>query len=98
MHRYMRGGWLVGVVGVILVLSFRAENNVVRKEKLSEYGFYEGTLADLKPADGVIPYALNTPLFSNYAEKLRFVKLPAGTRAIYNDSTTFDFPVGTILI
>jgi uncharacterized repeat protein (TIGR03806 family) len=97
MHRYMRG-WLAGVAGVMLVLSFRTENNVVRKEKLSEYGFYKGALANLEPAEDVIPYALNTPLFSNYAEKLRFVKLPAGTKAIYNDSVTFDFPVGTVLI
>jgi hypothetical protein len=81
-------GWMVGVVGVMLVLSFRSENSVVRKEKLSEYGFYKGTLANLEPADDVIPYALNTPLFSNYAEKLRFIKLPAGSKAIYNDSTT----------
>ena len=50
------------------------------------------------PSDRVIPYHLNTPLFSDYAEKLRFVKLPEGQSATYNDSSVFDFPVGTALI
>lgn len=68
------------------------------KEKLSEYGFFQGRLSDLNPIDGVVPYDLNTALFSNYAEKLRFVKLPAGTHATYRDSTVFDFPIGTVFI
>jgi len=68
------------------------------KDKLSEYGFFQGKLSDLKPSEGVVPYDLNTPLFSNYAEKLRFVKLPPGTKAIYNDTSVFDFPIGTIFI
>lgn len=67
-------------------------------EKLSEYGFFSGKLADQKPVTGVVPYALNTPLFSDYAEKLRFVKLPAGQAVAYNDTSVLNFPVGTILI
>ena len=31
-----------------------------------------------EPQAGVIPYDLNSPLFSDYADKYRFVKLPAG--------------------
>jgi uncharacterized repeat protein (TIGR03806 family) len=69
-----------------------------RKERLSEYGFFEGRLGDLSPASGVIPYTVNTPLFSNYAEKLRFIKLPEGMSALYNDTAVFEFPQGTILI
>lgn len=69
-----------------------------RREKLSEYSFFEGNLRDLKPAPGVFPYTLNTPLFSNYAEKLRFVKLPPGEKMRYDDSAVFSFPVGTVLI
>lgn len=69
-----------------------------RKDKLSEYNFFIGKLADLQPANGVILYTVNTPLFSNYAEKLRFVQLPEGTHATYNDSVSFVFPVGTVLI
>ena len=66
--------------------------------KLSEYGIFQGSIASQEPAEGVIPYHLNTPLFTDYAEKLRFVKLPAGSKVIYNDSAVFNFPVGTSLI
>ena len=67
-------------------------------EKLSEYGFFRGKLAAQQPADGVVPYSLNTPLFSDYAEKLRFVKLPAGQSVAYNDTAVLNFPAGTTLI
>jgi uncharacterized repeat protein (TIGR03806 family) len=45
----------------------------------------------------VVPYDLNTPLFSDYAHKLRTVWMPPGTSAKYDASGAFDFPVGTIL-
>ena len=69
-----------------------------RKEQLSAYQFFEGKLSDLKPAAGVYSYTLNTPLFSNYAEKSRFFILPAGEKIKYKDSTVFDFPEGSVLI
>ena len=47
--------------------------------------------------DGVVPYDLNTPLFSDYAHKLRTVWMPAGQAAGYQPEHAFDFPVGTIL-
>src|SRR6218665_3111216 len=90
--------WIGAACLVLLIFSFSFRPAVVRKEKLSEYGFFTGTLSSLNPVEDVLPYSLNTPLFSNYAEKLRFIQLPAGTSAVYNDSIVFDFPVGTILI
>lgn len=68
------------------------------KEKLSEYGFFEGAISDLKPAKGITPYDLNTSLFTDYAQKSRFVKLPEGTSANYTPKEVLDFPEGTILI
>ncbi len=47
---------------------------------------------------GLTPYALNTPLFSDYAEKYRFVGLPQGQRAAYRPQGAFDFPVGAVLV
>ena len=64
---------------------------------LSDYGFF----ADLKrerPADRVMPYALITPLFSDYAEKHRFLYLPKGMRAGYRGGGLIDIPVGGALI
>lgn len=71
---------------------------VVVPEKLTDYGFFDGNPANQRPVAGVVPYALNTPLFTDYAEKLRFVKLPAGQPVAYNDTAVLAFPVGTTLI
>ena len=66
-------------------------------QNLSEYHLFEGELNQLLPAKDVIPYQLNAPLFSDYAFKSRFFKLPEGTQITYNDQEVFDFPVGTII-
>jgi uncharacterized repeat protein (TIGR03806 family) len=67
------------------------------KQKLSEYNFYKGELADLIPNENLFPYALNTPLFTNYAFKKRFIFLPQGKKMTYNSEAVFDFEEGTII-
>jgi uncharacterized repeat protein (TIGR03806 family) len=67
-------------------------------DHLSAWGLFRGNGSSQEPAAGVIPYDVNTPLFSDYAAKFRFVRLPAGTVAHYRDSTPFDFPIGTVLV
>ena len=64
---------------------------------LSEFGFFDDARKQT-PADGVIPYDLNTPLFSDHALKFRFVHVPDGEAASYDATEAFDFPVGTALI
>lgn len=51
----------------------------------------------LRLNDTVLPYDLSTPLFSDYALKLRTIWMPEGAAASYNDERELDFPVGTIL-
>ena len=46
---------------------------------------------------GVVPYELNSPLFSDYALKLRTVWTPTGTAAVYNENRELEFPVGTVI-
>lgn len=75
-----------------------AQHSFVAMEKLSEYSFFDGPLKELRPGQDVYPYDLNTPLFSNYAAKQRFIRLPRGTKIKYRDSAVFDFPKGSILI
>ncbi|MEZ4826929.1 MAG: SO2930 family diheme c-type cytochrome [Bacteroidia bacterium] len=67
-------------------------------EKLSDYGFFKGNIAEQMPAEGVLPYSLPTPLFTDYAQKLRFVKVPSGQKAAYNPTQVLEFPTGTVLI
>jgi uncharacterized repeat protein (TIGR03806 family) len=66
-------------------------------EKLSEYSLFLDNGSTQEPAEGVVPYDINSPLFSDYALKYRFVRLPPGTSAHYNRDEVFDFPVGTII-
>ena len=50
------------------------------------------------PSAGVIPYALNTPLFTDYAEKARYLFIPPGARIGYRPKGVLDLPVGSVLI
>jgi uncharacterized repeat protein (TIGR03806 family) len=95
------------LITIVVVLSLFALFSFISKqqpssfefhEKLSEYQFFKGEFKQLLPADGVVPYDLNTPLFSNYAEKARFIKLPAGSKVTYNADSVFEMPIGTVLI
>lgn len=68
-------------------------------QKLSEYKFFHGEMKNLEPAYKVIPYDLNSALFTDYAHKKRFVWMPDGTHASYTaDNKVLDFPTGAVLI
>lgn len=46
---------------------------------------------------GTVPYEMTTPLFTDYAHKLRTIWIPAGKQINYSESDLLDFPVGTII-
>lgn len=99
--RFRAAPFLLGLgflCGLWTLLGHTIAPNAALKMKLSEYGFFEGSLRDLKPAADVLPYDLNTPLFTDYAWKARFIRLPAATSATYKPSFALDFPIGTVLI
>lgn len=73
---------------------FHAERNPAT---LADWQVLQIRAGVLGPTKGVIPYELNTPLFSDYAHKLRTVWLPAGTRAGYGADGVLQLPVGSIL-
>ena len=64
---------------------------------LSDYGFFTD-LAKRVPASRVTGYDLETPLFSDYAEKQRYLYLPLGTKAGYQPDRPLDLPIGAALI
>lgn len=76
---------------------FDAASQAEPPEQLSTLALFTGDGSTQEPAPGVIPYDLNSPLFTDYASKYRFVKLPAGTAAQYSEDGPFEFPVGTII-
>jgi len=75
-------------------VNFVAEGKPV---KLSEWQVVLANGAKLKLNKGVEPYELNSPLFSDYAHKLRTVWMPAGQSAKWSQDQAFDFPVGTVI-
>lgn len=85
------GGGSAGAVSLDAILS-----DTPPKE-LSRFGFF-ADMAAQRPADGVVPFRLNTPLWSDGAVKKRFVFVPPGKQAIYDAVEAFDFPVGTALV
>jgi len=50
------------------------------------------------PNEGLFPYDIITPLFTDYAEKDRFLFLPKGTSMTYREYAPFDFPIGAALV
>lgn len=64
---------------------------------ISQYNLFKDPAKQI-PNDGLVPYDLNTPLFSDYTEKHRFIYMPEGTSAKYDDKEVFDFPVGTCIV
>ena len=64
---------------------------------LSSWSLFDDIGAQ-QPTAGVIPYDVNTPLFSDYASKDRFVRLPEGQQAHWNADGVIDLPVGSVLV
>ncbi|HQA18653.1 MAG TPA: SO2930 family diheme c-type cytochrome [Novosphingobium sp.] len=75
----------------------QAATNGTYPQTLAEYGFFTDA-AGTKPAPGVTPYRLNTPLWSDGAEKARFLYLPPGAQAKANGDGLLNLPVGSALI
>src|SRR5262245_57164137 len=95
--------WLTSIVLILWLAGGCGRSGGVRlhtaepfPQKLSPWRLVQGDLAKLRPNQRVIPYDLNTPLFSDHAEKHRFLWMPPGTAAVYHETETFQFPVGTI--
>lgn len=65
--------------------------------KLSDWHVLRIEDGKLRLNDGVSPYDLNSPLFSDYAHKLRTIWMPKGKSAQYSADRAFEFPVGTII-
>ena len=64
---------------------------------LSEYNFFKDPIAQV-PTNKVIPYQLMTELFSDYTKKKRFLYVPNNKKAVFEEDSVYQFPLGTALI
>lgn len=98
----MRNALLLAAAALLLAACQRAPAPVSfhadgRPEKLSDWHVLESDGQRLTLNNGVLPFDLNSALFSDHAHKLRTVWMPPGRAAHYQAEDTFDFPEGTIL-
>lgn len=66
-------------------------------DKLSAWNMMHRDGQSLALRAGVLPYSLNTPLFSDYAHKLRTLWIPERTQITYTATGPLQFPVGAVL-
>ncbi|WP_164103352.1 PQQ-dependent sugar dehydrogenase [Candidatus Laterigemmans baculatus] len=64
---------------------------------LSETGLF-ASVADNRPAAGLIPYELNMPFWSDYAVKDRYIALPSKQSVVFHEEEKWEFPVGTVFV
>lgn len=70
-------------------------------KSLSEYGFFIGNIADLKPNEKVVLYEPASSLFTDYAHKSRYIWMPENKQVKINRADTagsLEFPDETVII
>lgn len=65
--------------------------------RLSDTGLFRN-VRTLEPADGVLPYTINTPFWSDGAQKSRWIYLPPESTVGFQSEGPWRFPTGTIWI
>ncbi|MEM6800178.1 MAG: PQQ-dependent sugar dehydrogenase [Bacteroidota bacterium] len=79
-------------------------NSTTSPALLSQTGAFSN-LANLTPSSGIIPYTVNSPLWSDHAKKKRWIALPndgshdtAAEKIVFSKDNLWQFPSGTVLI
>lgn len=108
MRRLYAFAWVVAAAcggsddgGVDLTQPVHVDTSAPMPERLSAFNFFawDAATATYTFNDEVLPYDLNTPLFSDYALKQRAIYVPPGSGgATFDPARAFDFPPGSVLI
>jgi uncharacterized repeat protein (TIGR03806 family) len=65
---------------------------------LSSFRFFYWEDGRFQYNERVVPYELNTPLFSDYSLKDRAIYVPEGSKIVYAPTAAFELPVGSAII
>jgi uncharacterized repeat protein (TIGR03806 family) len=86
--------------GVDLGQPVRFEPCADPSPNLSDYNLFawDAATGTFTYNERVVPYDMNTELFTDYALKARAVYVPEGSVATYEPKEVLEFPVGTVLI
>ena len=66
-------------------------------QDFAEYGLFLDA-AMSRPGARVVGYGLNSPLFSDHADKARYIYVPQGRTVGYREDGVLDFPVGAAMV
>ena len=95
--------WLVSLAACIGFLPFitgcgtEVTHHSQPPAQLSDWGLFSASGGNLVLSEGVEPYDLNTPLFTDYAHKWRTIWLPPGSQITLEVNGDWQWPVGAIL-
>ncbi|MFT4072116.1 MAG: hypothetical protein QM654_09415 [Dysgonamonadaceae bacterium] len=78
-------------------ISNTIKNNIVFKQRLSEYGLYQGKISELIPCEKAETIEIASASFTDYTEKQRIILLPKGQKMKAKGNGLRDFPNGTII-
>jgi uncharacterized repeat protein (TIGR03806 family) len=87
--------------GIDLSKPVRVDLDRPMPERLSSFNLFAWDAATGTPTfnDEVVPYDLNTPLFSDFAQKHRAIYVPAGSdAATFDAERSLDLPVGSVVM
>jgi uncharacterized repeat protein (TIGR03806 family) len=97
----------VDLEGELYVLTMGHESELLRLERndavdilpsrLSQVGAFDD-LASLRPITSLEPYSVQSPLWSDGAEKRRWIQVPPGQRIGFAPEGAWHFPEGTVFI
>jgi uncharacterized repeat protein (TIGR03806 family) len=83
--------------GAILKLSREGPPPVALPKRLSDTRLF-ASLAKLTPAPSLIPYEVNSPLWSDGASKQRWFAIPSGKRIGFASAGAWQFPDGSVFV
>lgn len=86
----------LGILAITAGL-FSLKKSSIYYQQLSDYAVFEGQINQLNPKEELLPYALNSTLFSDYAQKARFIFIPKGSKIAYQNNQVLELPVGTLI-
>jgi uncharacterized repeat protein (TIGR03806 family) len=84
-------------VAAFLGLPLTAADSAGSPALLSETGAFVD-VARLEAAPGILPYSVQSPLWSDGAQKRRWMALPSGSHVGYAEQGPWQFPEGTVFI
>lgn len=89
--------YVVGIQGSIYKFKDNDDEEEIIPDKLSESGLFSD-IENKVFSSGLIPYGVNSPLWSDGADKTRFLALPDTTKIEFSEDEHWQFPEDAVIV